>query len=459
MPIAAVKAHINWKVGRHLIRNYPDAAARKFIRAIEAKPSDDNRARRAVEMLFFAGRLDAARFISQSRMSSEVDRLHYWRHYDSFLNELKLGVAAENSRPEGTVRVALFNDTDYRVNIGCRLTSQGLKYAIRQAIPDAEISSRGFNFQTFRRDFGGCDASMTIADFRNGGKLRERIEAAYGASANAAIERADLVVVQPEGSLDDDTPLDGILTFFAPAILAHLLGRPSAILNGTIPIYHDSRGSFLWQLFAEFPAVAARDQMSAEFYDIKFLPDAALLHDFAASSVEKDGCLITTGARNSPEEDLHILRRALEVCDATNLRPVILTRASGRFRNLESDILSRGGVLAETAGILHAANTISGCRLHVGGRYHMAIFSHVAGVPSLLYDVKTHKNQWLSEYSPLVTLVRHKRSVVEEAITALQLPKHAMCATADIEEAYRDFLRQATTAAVSAAQSSIALVT
>jgi hypothetical protein len=141
-----LKAHLNWKAGRRLIDIDPDAAAQKLIRAVASRPTDDRRARRTAEMLLSARRIDAARAISESRTSNEVDKVKYWRHYDSFLNELQLADAYELGLSKGTFRIALFNDTDYRVNIGCRLTSQGLKDAIRRAFPGAAISSHGFNF-------------------------------------------------------------------------------------------------------------------------------------------------------------------------------------------------------------------------------------------------------------------------------------------------------------------------
>ncbi|WKL24901.1 polysaccharide pyruvyl transferase family protein (plasmid) [Sinorhizobium meliloti] len=73
---------------------------------------------------------------------------------------------------------------------------------------------------------------------------------------------------------------------------------------------------------------------------------------------------------------------------------------------------------AETASIERAAETISTCRLHIGGRYHMAIFSLLCNVPSLLFDVKTHKNQWLERYSPLITLV-HPHTDLDAAAAAV----------------------------------------
>jgi hypothetical protein len=48
----------------------------------------------------------------------------------------------------------------------------------------------------------------------------------------------------------------------------------------------------------------------------------------------------------------------------------------------------------------------------------MAIFSLLCNVPSLLFDVQTHKNQWLGRYSPLITLV-HPHTDLDAAAAAV----------------------------------------
>ncbi|WEX75225.1 polysaccharide pyruvyl transferase family protein [Sinorhizobium numidicum] len=176
---------------------------------------------------------------------------------------------------------------------------------------------------------------------------------------------------------------------------------------------------------------------------IRFLADAGFLRISPAPAVERDGCLITTGARNNAEEDVHTLKAALSACDKFSLRPVILTHAVERFNNYEAEIITRGGIFAETASIERAAETISRCRLHIGGRYHMAIFTILCNVPSLLFDVKTHKNQWLERYSPLVKLVHPHIDL--NAVAALTLSngvaqEHRETGTAD---KYVHFLRSA----------------
>ncbi len=369
---------------------------------------------------------------------SAGDPSGFWRHYESFVDELASSCRhREVSGPK--IKIALFNDTDFRVNIGCRLTSQGLKQQILDAFPAAEITSIGFSFAAFRKEF----PKSTSAGRYELPDLESRLSTAYGEEAIDHITAADFVILQPEGSLDHRTTAEGLETFFTPVLTARKLGRPFAVLNGTIPVYEDERSEYLRGLFRELGHVAARDEISAEYYGIEFLTDAAFLRISPAPVAERDGCLITTGARNNADEDIEILKAALGVCEELKLRPIVLTHAVERFSPYEAEIIARGGIFAETASIERAAETISACRLHIGGRYHMAIFGLLCKVPSLLFDVKTHKNQWLERYSSLIRLVHPHMDLKAAAALALGdgvSQEHREATTAD---KYIRFLKRA----------------
>lgn len=410
-----IKARIHWQLAKKRRGNDIDSAAKHILASIKSAPTYEDRARRGASILVSEGRYADAGQICRHYIE-RGDPLEFWSHYESFVQELEAGSLAGQGKITG-VNVALLNDTDFRVNIGCRLTSQGLKNLIRQSISGARISSHGFRFSAFRHDFKTEAVSRDAAQL-----LEERVRVAYGSETIAAIKASDVVILQPEGSLDDGTTLEGLKTFFSPIILAQNVGKPNAIINGTIPVYEDERGGFLRNLFSSLPSVAARDDISAAHYGIKFIADAAFLYKPATDNAERDGCLITTGARNSVEEDERIFHAALEVCDATGLRPIVLTHAVDRFKKFEKAIRSRNGIFAETASLTKAAETLARCRLHVGARYHMAIFCVVAQVPSLLYDVKTHKNKWLGRYSPLITLAAADRTLVAQAKEILSTP-------------------------------------
>ncbi|WP_164821153.1 polysaccharide pyruvyl transferase family protein [Sinorhizobium meliloti] len=407
-----IKSTIHWRFAKKLRNSNPDRAARHLVLAATGRGADVSRARRAAGFLVADKRYSDARTICREHISSG-DPSGFWRHYESFVDEL--ASSCRQQEVSGSkIKIALFNDTDFRVNIGCRLTSQGLKQQILDAFPAAEITSIGFNFAAFRKEF----PKSTSAGGYELSDIETRLSTAYGEGAVDHITAADFVILQPEGSLDHRTTAEGLATFFTPILTARKLGKPFAVLNGTIPIYEGERSDYLKGLFRELGHVAARDEISAEYYGIEFLADAAFLRISPAPVADGDGCLITTGARNNAEEDVEILKAALKICEAWKLRPVVLTHAVERFSPYEAEIIGRGGIFAETASIEHAAETISKCRLHIGGRYHMAIFSLLCNVPSLLFDVKTHKNQWLERYSPLITLV-HPHTDLDAAAAAV----------------------------------------
>ena len=77
------------------------------------------------------------------------DRLAYWKHFDSFVQELE-GSEPKPAAASSSTQVALFNDTDRRPNIGCRLTSQSFKKTVKAAFPGCAIVSNGFRFEAFR---------------------------------------------------------------------------------------------------------------------------------------------------------------------------------------------------------------------------------------------------------------------------------------------------------------------
>jgi hypothetical protein len=400
--------------------------AAHLLAATRHMQPDDPKLGRAIAMLIDERLLDEARAICSQRAPN--DKSGYFELYTTCIDELK------QPRLTGTRKVALFNDTDFRVNMGCRLTSQGLKSAIRDAVPDAEIISVPFDFRTFRKEFPSAlpeDAGLEA--------LEERLAIAFGPSAMAVLKEADLVLLQPEGSLDHDSNEESLKAFFTPVLIAQHFGKAFAVLNGTIPIYPDGRDGTLKSLFRKLGQVAARDEISAEHYDIAFLPDAALLRFPPVAARPGKGCLITTGARNRPEEDVVIVEKALAVCDALALRPVVLTHASDRFLKFRDAVLARGGVFAETASLEEAARVLSECRLHIGGRYHMTIFSILCGVPTLLFDVRTHKNQWLPRYSDLVQIVSAE-DLVPLAREAMRAPAAVPSDLPGLRSRYGEFL-------------------
>lgn len=393
-------ASLNWKLAKLIGKRRPESAAKCFVAAYKLDPSNTRYALRAVDVLVNLRSYQTARSIC-AEQSKRDDRVGYWKHFESFVEELERNVR-QPMAGGSVMRVALFNDTDCRPNIGCRLTSQSLKTAVEGAFPGCSIVSDGFRFKAYRSD---PSAKPQMEKLQLQQELQQLVKVGYGANAIDHLTNAQLVVLQPEGSLDDDVSLHGVMTFCAPILLAALSGKRTIIANGTIPLYKDERAKLLSKVFEIADTAVARDQLSAEAYDIPFVPDAAMLFEPERFDGGRDGCLITTGARNSEAQDRNICAKALEICRKLGLRPVVLSRASGRFAAFRDEIAGMGGTFAETASLKLAAETVSRCRLHVGARYHMAILALSCGVPSLLFNVKTSKNQWLGQFSPLVKLV------------------------------------------------------
>lgn len=439
MILASLLASYYRKTAR-LMKRSPAHAARRLAAAYRLQPTECD-ALRAVDALIATRSLQEARDIC-ARQVEMGDELGYWRHHASYVDDLD---KFEEKRrfSGGTTRIALFNDTDGRTNIGCRLTSQSLKSAMATAFPNAAIHSMGFWFGAYRMakksSFQG-----DVEDVRN--ELERLIKAGYGPRSIDALLEAELVILQPEGSVDEKVSLQGLLIFFSPVLLAALLGKRTAILNGTIPAYGDARRYFLESIFAIVDMAAARDEISADNYSIRFLPDAALLHTPPPFAGPRDSCLITTGARNSVDQDRLICAKALEVCREFQLRPVVLTRASSHLREFTPQIKELNGIFAETAGLRHAAETVSRCRLHVGGRYHMAILSLVSGVPSVLFNVRTRKNEWLSRLSPLIVLASFENSLSFVARELLPRAGEYPEPRDALREEYINLLRKAGTA-------------
>ncbi|HEV2900337.1 MAG TPA: polysaccharide pyruvyl transferase family protein [Pseudaminobacter sp.] len=419
------------------MKRSPAHAARRLATAYRLQPRECD-ARRAVDALIATGFLEEARDIC-ARQVEMGDALGYWRHHASYVDDLE-ELAEKRRSGDGTMRIVLFNDTDGRTNIGCRLTSQNLKSAIATTFPNAAIHSLGFRFSAYRQ----TEKSSVQGDVTKVRKELERlIEVGYGPRSVDVLLGAELVILQPEGSVDENVSLQGLLTFFSPLLLAALLGKRTAILNGTIPAYGDARRHFLKSIFALVDMVAARDEISADTYSIRFLPDAALLHVPPTFAGERDSCLITTGARNSAGLDRLICAKALEICREFHLRPVVLTRASSRLQEFTPQITELNGIFAETAGLLEAAETVSRCRLHIGARYHMAILGLVCGVPSVLFNVRTRKNEWLARLSPLIVLASFENPLSPLARQLLPSAGEYPEPRDALREEYIDFLRKA----------------
>jgi len=354
------------------------------------------------------------------------------------------------------MKITLLNDTDGRENIGCQLTSGSMKAQLISAFSQA--SERGSDFlsgptpvsevcqkyqqadlKPFPWAFGkGCHTNRiwisglvnigfrqnaTPAIFSNW--LRSLAEQEYGQDAVASALASNLVVCHPEGSISDTHGASRILNLLSLPMLACMAGIPTYTLNGTFPLYahSDRRYQIIKRFLDACHFCALRDRITAVYYDVDFLPDAAIMHDPPCSqdpSVARPYVLITTGAGLSKKDNLEIARSALRFCDEYHLKPLILTKKYKDFLQLKHEVVKRGGRFLGNTTLLEAGQWLSQCALHIGGRYHMALFGLPFNVPSVLIRTNTHKNLWLAEEFNGITLAADPGGLFDQAALLYQ---------------------------------------
>lgn len=358
-----------------------------------------------------------------------------------------------------TIRTVLVNDTDGRVNIGCRLTSVPLKQTLINAFRNHDcrltIDSVPYLFSKRKRKISRIwhkihkiesSPAFSCSWLRSDSFpawLKCLSYAEYGKGPTNQALAADYVFFQPEGTLSDDSDFITVAGFLSLPILAIMVGKKVICLNGTIPKYTGAIHDLVSYLFENCFYASARDRITARLYGCDFTPDAAFAYQ-ATSRCDhhRTKLLITTGARNTAEEDLFIIDQALEYAEKSGLQPFVLTKGIKRFASRKEFIKGAGGDFLKTLTLEDAEKKMQDCALHIGGRYHMAIFALKFGVPSLLYDIKTHKNLWLSQEfheielfdrsSDLFTLAekclneaRFKNWKVSDSVKALDKRYHA----------------------------------
>jgi len=333
-------------------------------------------------------------------------------------------ISASPSAKPRTLRVAYVNDTDGRVNIGCRLTSQTLKNHLAQ-----EYGKRGIRLQMLSTPylFGrkklmvkyvwAAYKTMKVTPTTFQHWLRMLAWAEYGEDQCEAALSADVVFFQPEGTLGTNSSLGNILGFLSLPLLAQMHGKKVMCFNGTIPKFDDAaREEVIRHFLAGCAYATARDAVTAEHYHCDYLPDAAFLYDAQYDAKQKrKSLLITTGARNSEAKDQLLITTALAFCRKHDLIPLVLSKSSKRFLFKKEEVLAMGGQFLEEETLERAATLVSNCVLHIGGRYHMAILSLTVGVPSVLWSINTHKNEWLARDFNTIEIASSEEEILANA--------------------------------------------
>ncbi len=313
------------------------------------------------------------------------------------------------------MKIVLLNDTDGRENIGCRLTSSTLKQQIRTGLcPDTQtvqLAAFPWLFGKGRRTNRVWMSGLSAIGFAKASADRARFvdwltqlaEQEHGTEAVSATLAADLAVFHPEGSISNYHDAVRIMNLLSLPILACVKGIPTFTMNGTFPLYpaHDRRFQMIQAFLHACRFVALRDRITADHYGVTFMPDSAIMHVLttpaATPADSRPYVLVTTGANLSKRANIDMARAALRFCDAHQLKPLVLTKKHKDLKTLKADVLARGGHFVEQASLVEAEQWLAQCALHIGGRYHMALFGLLLDVPSVLILTNTHKNRWLAE--------------------------------------------------------------
>ncbi|WP_096784322.1 polysaccharide pyruvyl transferase family protein [Rhodobacter sp. CZR27] len=298
------------------------------------------------------------------------------------------------------MKLLVVNDTDGRRNPGCRLTSRTLKQSLEATFPEAEVTPAPWGFGRRLRLPRWSDRLVAArgGDVFGRSFLRTLSIAEYGLAAVAAVEEGAAVVFQPEGTISDShRPLRILRNLSLPLYAVLHVGVPVAVTNGTFPLFRDERAEPIRMLLKGAVHASLRDRPSAEFWQVGFAPDTAVLWEGEPVVADADCLLITTGAEVAPERDLAAARSGLALCRETGLRPLVMTKAWERLVPMRAEVEALGGVFMQDVRMADADVLLSRCRAHVGGRYHMALMCATKGIPSALVRTNTHKNLWLAE--------------------------------------------------------------
>lgn len=312
-------------------------------------------------------------------------------------------------------RVLLVNDTDGRENLGCQLTSRTFSSVLRRQQFDVVPARWRFAKRLDAAEptlWSGFTAERLLSE----PTLRMLSIAEYGDEAFAAARAVDLVVFQPEGTISDDHSSLRILRNLSLALWCALHGDvPLVVANGTFPLFSDERALLVRLLLGAADLAVLRDRLSAQHYGVPCAPDSAVLWDGVPVREDADRLLLTTAAECPPSVDRAIGEAALRIVAATGLRPLVLTKAWQRFEPLRERLEAVGGTFETHDDLDRADRSFSDCRLHVGGRYHMALLCATKGIPSALVRSNTHKNLWLGAEFSGIEVADSPAALVEAA--------------------------------------------
>lgn len=359
------------------------------------------------------------------------------------------------------MQILLANDTGNRANLGCQLTSRTLAkslldaFASGESAPTLRSAPWGFAPHLQLRERASRNAFSTGRGLLSEPVLRDIAVGEYGEEALEAARSADVVAFQPEGTISDDHGALRILRNLSLPLWVALHGeRPLVVTNGTFPLFKDLRADLIHLLLERAAYAALRDRISAAHWGVPFAPDTAVLWPRRpeGATTLRDHLLLTTGAEVEAARDLAIGRAALEVCRRSGLRPLVLTKGWKRFASFRSEVEALGGTFLEQVTLDQADAWLDRCRLHMGGRYHMALMCATKGVPSALVRTNTHKNLWLAQDFSGIDLAPDEAGLATlgEAMLARPVPDDKLLADVERHRALQQQEMERLSRAVSA---------
>lgn len=321
----------------------------------------------------------------------------------------------------GSLKVCVAGWTGDRANWGCQATSHGLLEDLKEAAEGLDLQvlpATLLHRTSLQRRLGTLLSPLLLramADGRPGAaRIADRVvPRLYRPDSVRAALGADLVVQTAEGNLDGLT-FDSSAGMLALAWHARRRGRPTVSLNQTLFLARGGLERAVSGAYRDFAFHTVREPRSVEFcsrigLEAALVPDAAFRTDPVDSDwrrfVEPQPqapLLIVTGSplgtdvlrtgyvREAAE---FAKRRGLQVCGAFwQEKPRrIVSEICREVGGLEPTFVRPGTDFRRLSAVLREAALV------VGGRYHTALKSAVAGTPFVLLPSGTHKSDGLIE--------------------------------------------------------------
>ncbi len=306
------------------------------------------------------------------------------------------------------MNLLLLNDTLQRQNWGCQATSRGLRTLLSAggrsetlrmtSVPMVKERSIDRLLQRQCADrlqgiFEGRDVSPPAVRF-----VRDVARVRFGREVVAAVEAADLVIFQAEGTMTGASFGVGLRLLILPW-LAKAFGKPLVAMNQTLFSQSESFIDAVTGVLGMADVLSVREPASLEWAQqqrlksCRLVPDAAFMEPTVTPNPEDRFAVTGTAMSERFSADAY-LDVVASVARRTGLQPIFFCStnadlkivAAGRERFPESEALP---VETDPAGV---AAAMGRCRFLMGGRYHMAILAALATTPTLILSTNTHKN-------------------------------------------------------------------